>query len=108
MTFDQPTYSDIPLTPPPVYELRLPTSRPVVTYILLVSNLLLFIALPASLKIYGRLVPGAALYYGLWWQWLTSGFLHADMAHIAFNMYALYVLGRELEKLFGVWRFAAV
>ncbi len=109
MTIEPHSYPDYPFTPPPPRtELQLPTTRPVVTYILLGLNILIFFGLPATLKLYGMLIPGAALYYGMWWQWLTTGFLHADLAHIAFNMYALHILGRELEKLFGMQRFIAV
>ncbi|HEV2780362.1 MAG TPA: rhomboid family intramembrane serine protease [Actinophytocola sp.] len=46
--------------------------------------------------------------YGEWWRMFTSGFLHQGPVHIALNMIALYVLGRDLEPLLGRLRFAAV
>jgi membrane associated rhomboid family serine protease len=45
---------------------------------------------------------------GAWWRLLTSGFLHFGPVHIALNMIALYILGRDLEPLLGRLRFAAV
>ncbi len=39
------------------------------------------------------------------WQLLTYGFLHGDLVHIAFNMFALWMFGRELEVLMGSKRF---
>ena len=39
---------------------------------------------------------------------LTSGFLHWDILHIAFNMYALYWLGRLLEPAIGRTRFLSI
>ncbi|MCE6997054.1 rhomboid family intramembrane serine protease [Saccharothrix sp. S26] len=45
---------------------------------------------------------------GEWWRLLTSGFLHFGPLHLALNMIALYVLGRDLEPVFGKLRFAAV
>jgi membrane associated rhomboid family serine protease len=45
---------------------------------------------------------------GEWWRLLTSGFLHFGPIHIALNMIALYVLGRDLEPLLGKLRFTAV
>ncbi|MGH3831299.1 MAG: rhomboid family intramembrane serine protease [Pseudonocardiaceae bacterium] len=45
---------------------------------------------------------------GAWWQLLTSGFLHIGPLHIAFNMIALGVLGRELEPALGKVRFLVV
>lgn len=45
---------------------------------------------------------------GEWWRLATSGFLHYGLAHLALNMIALYVLGRDLEPVFGRLRFSAV
>ena len=39
------------------------------------------------------------------WQLLTYGFLHGDIIHIAFNMFMLWMFGRELELLMGSKRF---
>jgi membrane associated rhomboid family serine protease len=39
------------------------------------------------------------------WQLLTYGFLHGNMTHIAFNMFGLWMFGRELEQLMGSRRF---
>jgi membrane associated rhomboid family serine protease len=38
---------------------------------------------------------------GEWYRIITSGFLHADLIHIGFNMYLLYVLGQMLEPVIG-------
>jgi membrane associated rhomboid family serine protease len=35
------------------------------------------------------------------WQLVTYAFLHAGITHIAFNMYGLWMFGRELEFLMG-------
>lgn len=44
------------------------------------------------------------------WRFLTAGFLHAPsfLLHIAFNMFALWMIGPYLERLFGHARFVAV
>jgi membrane associated rhomboid family serine protease len=39
------------------------------------------------------------------WQILTYGFLHGSMAHIFFNMFALWMFGREIELYMGSRRF---
>jgi membrane associated rhomboid family serine protease len=35
------------------------------------------------------------------WQIVTYAFLHGSVAHIAFNMIALYTFGASIERLFG-------
>ncbi len=45
---------------------------------------------------------------GAWWQMLTSGFLHIGPVHLAFNMIALWVIGRDLEQVLGSLRFLTV
>ena len=41
------------------------------------------------------------------WQLVTYSFLHANLAHIFFNMFALYMFGADIERLFGARFFAA-
>jgi membrane associated rhomboid family serine protease len=40
------------------------------------------------------------------WQLLTYAFLHGSLAHIFFNMFALFMFARPLEYLWGSRRFA--
>ena len=39
------------------------------------------------------------------WQVITYSFLHGSAAHLFFNMFALYMFGGELERLFGPRRY---
>ncbi len=45
---------------------------------------------------------------GDWWRIVTSGFLHAGLLHIAFNMYFVYFLGSMLEPAIGKLRFGVL
>lgn len=45
---------------------------------------------------------------GDWYRLLTAAFLHADLTHILFNMWALYVLGPQLEREVGSSAFAGL
>ena len=45
---------------------------------------------------------------GAWWQLVTSMFAHERIWHIAFNMFALWVLGPQLETAIGRARFLAL
>ena len=37
-----------------------------------------------------------------YYRLLTSGFIHADYMHLAFNMFSLYFMGEALEQAFGM------
>lgn len=56
----------------------------------------------------GMTFSGFGVADGEWWRIVTSGFLHASLLHIAFNMYALYILGPVLERTLGRARFGAI
>jgi membrane associated rhomboid family serine protease len=45
---------------------------------------------------------------GEWYRLITSGFLHASIIHIGFNMFLLLILGRLLEPALGTPRFLAI
>lgn len=45
---------------------------------------------------------------GEWYRLLTSGFLHASLLHIGFNMLLLFLLGRLLEPALRTPRFLAL
>lgn len=106
---------------------RLPQRKPYVVYSLL--GLTIFVFALQYLTQYGFigpegfrcpffLTPDIPACYGLkvndliiggqWWRLLTPIFLHASFLHIGFNMYALNVLGPELEQHFGHWQFLAL
>ncbi len=43
---------------------------------------------------------------GKWWGIFGSAFLHADFLHLAFNVYWVWVFGREVERQLGPARYA--
>jgi membrane associated rhomboid family serine protease len=51
---------------------------------------------------------GPAVADGEWYRVVTAGFLHAGIIHLAFNMFALYILGTLLEPGIGTPRFLAI
>jgi membrane associated rhomboid family serine protease len=44
---------------------------------------------------------------GEWWRLFTPVLLHASITHILFNMWALWVLGPQIERGVGTWPFVA-
>ncbi|MEM1056478.1 MAG: rhomboid family intramembrane serine protease [Bacteroidota bacterium] len=41
-------------------------------------------------------------------RWLTAGFVHVGLAHLAFNVITLYFFGPLIEGVLGGWRFALI
>ena len=41
------------------------------------------------------------IYHGEVWRLISAMFLHGDIMHIFCNMYSLYILGRQVEIIFG-------
>lgn len=52
--------------------------------------------------------PKLSIFPGQWYRLVSSGFLHYGIIHLAFNMYALYMLGQTLEPMLGRLRFGMV
>jgi len=81
---------------------------PPVTQWLLIANVAVF-ALEQSgmmLDAFALWPPGGFESAFEPWQIVTYSFLHANLAHIFFNMLALYMFGGEVERLFGARFFA--
>lgn len=56
-------------------------------------------------------VPGTTISVGFEpWQLITSAFMHDpdNLAHIALNMFALYMFGRDVERGLGTGRFSVL
>lgn len=116
MSQDYPAGSDpYPSAPPPepVVRWRLPAKTPYVTYFMIASCVLVYIAQRVTDATMGTDLPAlygmkinAAIIAGQYWRLLTPMWLHGSITHIFFNMYALYVIGRGLEQQYGHLRYA--
>ncbi len=45
--------------------------------------------------------PPAVSKHNQFYRFITCGFIHADVLHLLFNMYAMYAFGRVIEVYFG-------
>jgi membrane associated rhomboid family serine protease len=61
---------------------------------------------PDVLHRLGALDPYSVLIGREYWRLLTALFLHYDVIHLLFNLFALYVLGPGLERTIGTFRFS--
>jgi membrane associated rhomboid family serine protease len=97
------------------------TNRAPVTYTLIAVNLLIYV-IGASQSINGISQPGSSiarqgsLYNHMvlfgpwvshngWYRLVTAMFLHENLLHIGFNMYALWAIGRVVEQYLGTVRY---
>ena len=62
---------------------------------------------PEVLHRLGAVEPYAVVVQGEYWRLFTALFLHGGFLHLAFNLFALYVLGPPLERSIGTIRFLA-
>jgi rhomboid protease GluP len=53
----------------------------------------------------GMLVPQLVLREGEWWRMVSMMFLHANVFHLGFNLFALRMFGRTVETHLGGWRY---
>jgi membrane associated rhomboid family serine protease len=101
-----------------VRTLRSTSSEPIVTFVLIAVNDIAFLAegqfgvgstSGSGTRLYEKFaLSGPAVADGDYWRIATSGFLHAGLLHIFFNMYLLYLLGQMLEPAIGSVRFALI
>jgi membrane associated rhomboid family serine protease len=101
------------------------SSQPVVTYVLLAANILVFVWGMALANRNGNLseflsgtaggivhqtggITGFDLQRGQWWRLLTCCFVHFGVLHLGVNMYSLWVIGPLSEKMWGRWRYLAI
>lgn len=113
--------------PEPPVRTPVPLARPRWTYIFLAINIIVFLAMTvvglqsgvggAVVSGTGRMTPilidfGANLAplvaSGQYWRLITANFLHIGVLHLLVNSYTLYILGRQVEALFGQPRFVAI
>lgn len=86
--------------------------KPVVTYALITLNVMIFLFLfmydqsgniTYLLSNNKVLVRGGEIF-----RLFTCMFLHADIAHLVCNMYALYLVGPQVERYYGKSKFALI
>lgn len=91
---------------------HLPLERPWVVFSLLGVSILVFLLQLVTQSLLGfdlilavGMKENSLIAAGQLWRLVTPMFLHGSIAHIAFNMYALYNLGQGLERYYGSGRF---
>ena len=84
-------------------------ATPVTAFFLVINVLVGAYSLPVEPDLIGRWAfRPAAVRKGEWERWLTAGFVHTGLAHLAFNMITLFYFGPLIEGVLGWWRFLIV
>ncbi len=82
--------------------------KPIITYILIAINVLMFL-ITNYLDVTDALaVNRFGVLNGEFYRLFTGIFLHANVVHLIFNCYALYIIGMQLESFLGKFRFILV
>ena len=80
----------------------MPPPGPVTLLIMIVTGLVSFYAFNnPEFRAKALFVPAAIKRNREYYRFISSGFIHADLMHLIFNMYALYIFGRFAEPIFG-------
>jgi rhomboid protease len=85
---------------------------PIVTYLLIALNVILYV-IPVLTNSYDVIINNFCVYgplikAGQYYRIITGVFLHGGILHLAFNCYALYVIGSQLESYLGKVRYLII
>jgi membrane associated rhomboid family serine protease len=71
-----------------------------ITYIIIFTTILISIIAMDNHSMKNKMMFNAYLInnHKEWWRIFSSGLIHADWMHLAFNMYSLYIFGRATEE----------
>lgn len=89
---------------------------PYITYLLMAISIIVFFAMyffgngsydNLTLINFGALV-GELVRGGAYYRLITPIFIHIGLLHLFFNMYALYIIGTQLESFYGHFKFLLI
>ena len=91
--------------------------KPIVTYVLILINVIVFLAMyllgagsedSLTLLRFGANNRELVLDFHQYYRLFTSSFLHIGVLHLFFNMYALYIIGPQVENFFGKIKYCLI
>lgn len=109
-----------PASEPQQVRVQMPSLPTLITYGLIGITVFFYVMQMLSTAIWGYAIYqmdwleyfgariNSAIRAGDYWRFITPVFLHGSLAHIFFNMYALFSIGSLLERHLGYTRFFAL
>lgn len=94
--------------------LHIRTVRPYITYGLIAVNVIIFMfgffdpSREIQMFLSGANNRDLVLLEGELYRLFSSMFLHASLPHVVFNMFSLYIIGSNLEAIYGHVRFTII
>ena len=85
--------------------------KPYITYALIAINIIIYLIgmfvgqnkMISMLGLHPLLVQS-----GEYYRLITCMFMHANLMHLIFNMYALYIIGIQVENFFNKWKYSII
>lgn len=86
---------------------------PIITYALIAINIIIFLLMyiigngsedTRTLVDFGALSK-VLVQYGDYYRIITCAFLHIGILHLLCNMYALYIIGKDIESFYGRYKY---
>lgn len=85
--------------------------NPIITKILMLINIIVYVLsiIYGSDFIISRFGNNTSLIQsGEYYRLITSAFVHVNIIHLLCNMYALYIIGMQIENFFGKFKYSVV
>ncbi|QNU68511.1 rhomboid family intramembrane serine protease [Ruminiclostridium herbifermentans] len=93
------------------FQIEFKAKTPWVTYVLIAANILVWLLLrilsfTTNTEYVNLLAPFGAkinlfILEGEYWRFISAMFLHSNEVHLLLNCYSLYMIGTQIERLFG-------
>lgn len=93
-------------------------NKSIITYSFIIINIIMFIITMIisqsiyDINIYTLIIMGAKfnelINHGQVWRLITASFLHGGLLHLTLNMYALKIIGSEVEYVYGKIKYTII
>ena len=89
------------------------STKPLISYILIAINIIVFVIMNINSSLHDEIVLSFGNQYLFiknyeLYRLITCMFLHANVIHLFFNMYALYIVGPDVERYYGRLKFILI